>query len=170
MTTASFLMLRRPLDRIRGAGQQVVMVDRRQRAPTHQQWTRIIAVFAALLIAVMPVATSAQSDSRPYDSKLFRLSEILGGIHYLRELCGGGDGQTWRRHMRDLIDAEGTTALRRAVLARRFNLGYRNYSRTYKSCTVTAKAALDRFIRDAQAASSELLATRGEDESDDDAG
>jgi len=26
-------------------------------------------------------------DDRPYDGKLMRLAEILGAIHYLRELC-----------------------------------------------------------------------------------
>lgn len=86
-----------------------------------------------------------------------RLSEILGAIHYLRELCKGSDGQTWRRHMEDLIAAEGTSARRRALLARRFNLGYRNYSRTYRTCSVSANAALDRFLSDASKLASDLI-------------
>ena len=110
--------------------------------------------FTALVVsgAASPVR------SAPYDAQLLRLAEIIGAIHYLRELCGNEDGQTWRNHMQDILEAEGQTALRRAVLARRFNQGYRNYSRTYKSCTVTAKTALERFIRDGESVTKELAA------------
>ena len=79
--------------------------------------------------------TVGTPDTRPYDDKLMRLSEILGAVHYLRELCGSNDGQLWRDRMRELMDTEGSTALRRAKLTRSFNNGYRSYSRTYNSCT-----------------------------------
>lgn len=75
-----------------------------------------------------------------------RLSEILGAVHYLRELCGANDGQLWRDKMRELMDAEGASALRRARLSRSFNQGYRSYSRTYNSCTPTAQTAISRFM------------------------
>ena len=84
--------------------------------------------------------------TKPYDPQLLRLSEILGAVHYLRELCGAGDGQLWREQMRTLITAEGSTALRRARLTRSFNAGYRSYSRTYKVCTASAKTAIARFL------------------------
>ena len=118
--------------------------------------------FALLVVLASAPTASAQNRERAYDADLFRLAEILGGIHYLRALCGHNDGQTWRQHMEGLIKTEGTSAFRRALLARRFNQGYRSYSRTYKTCTVTAKAALERFIDDAKAASNNLLATRGD--------
>jgi uncharacterized protein (TIGR02301 family) len=85
-------------------------------------------------------------DTRPYDERLMRLSEILGAVHYLRELCGANDGQAWRERMKELMDAEGSTALRRAKLTRSFNNGYRSYSRTYNSCTPTAQVAISRFL------------------------
>ena len=44
------------------------------------------------------------ADSRPYDERLMRLSEILGAVHYLRELCGANDGQLWRDRMKELMD------------------------------------------------------------------
>lgn len=96
------------------------------------------------------------SDNRPYDDKLLRLSEILGAIHYLRELCGAHEGQTWRNQMRNLIESEGTTAIRRAKLVKSFNKGYRGYRRTYRSCTESAKTAIDRFMEEG-AALAELL-------------
>ena len=83
---------------------------------------------------------------KPYDEKLTRLSEILGAVHYLRELCGNNDGQLWRERMRELVEGEGTTPMRRAKLTKSFNDGYRSYSRTYQSCTPTAKVAISRFL------------------------
>ena len=88
----------------------------------------------------------APPDTKPYDDRLMRLSEVLGAVHYLRELCGANDGQIWRERMRELMDAEGSSALRRAKLTHSFNNGYRSYSRTYNSCTASAQTAIARFL------------------------
>ncbi len=107
-----------------------------------------IALFIGMA-AVTPAAAQSAiigSDTRPYDERLMRLSEILGAIHYLRELCGSNDGQAWRDRMKELMDAEGSTALRRAKLTRSFNNGYRSYSRTYNNCTPSAQTAITRFL------------------------
>lgn len=96
-------------------------------------------------------------DDRPYDDKLMRLSEILGAIHYLRALCGADEGQTWRDQMKELLESEGTTAIRRAKLVKGFNKGYRGYRRTYRSCTETARVAIDRFMEEGVAISEALL-------------
>ncbi len=118
----------------------------------------LMATLCASLIVHMPRNAGAQlnQDDRPYDGKLVRLSEILGGIHYLRELCGADEGQVWRDQMKEIIDLEGTTAIRRAKLVKGFNKGYRGYRRTYRSCTEPAKTAIDRFM-DEGAALSDLL-------------
>jgi uncharacterized protein (TIGR02301 family) len=97
-------------------------------------------------------------DDRPYDAQLFRLAEILGTVHYLRELCGANEGQTWRDQMRELVASEGTNALRRAKLVESFNRGYRDYSRTYRSCTQPALVAIQRFMEQSAAISDALLA------------
>jgi uncharacterized protein (TIGR02301 family) len=98
-----------------------------------------------LVLAVSTPAAVAQ-DSKPYDDKLLRLSEILGAVHYLRELCGANDGAQWRDRMREIMDGEGSSALRKAKLTRSFNNGYRSYGRTYQSCTPSAQAAIARFL------------------------
>ncbi len=131
--------------------------------------------FAALAAAqsVPPVAASATaqssapsaeptkpSDTKPYDEKLVRLAEILGAVHYLRELCGQTDGQQWRERMREILEADGGSALRRAMLTRSFNSGYRSYGRTYQSCTPTAQTAISRFLQEgAQIADGMIKAT-----------
>ena len=84
-------------------------------------------------------------DDRPYDGKLMRLAEILGAIHYLRELCGAQEGQLWRDQMKEIVRNEGSTAVRRAKLVNSFNDGYRGYRRTYRTCTSSATLAVTRF-------------------------
>ena len=110
-------------------------------------------IFAGPLLApdfaALPLTTPAlaqPAESKPYDDKLTRLAEIMGAVHFLRELCGSSDGQIWRERMRELLDGEGSTALRRAKLTRSFNSGYRSYSRTYQTCTPTAQTAIGRFL------------------------
>lgn len=111
----------------------------------------ILACGIVLLAAIPAHGATAQPaigspDNKPYDERLMRLSEILGAVHYLRELCGANDGQLWRDRMRELMDSEGSSALRRAKLTQSFNNGYRSYSRTYNSCTASAQTAITRFL------------------------
>lgn len=106
------------------------------------------AVAAGLFLLCQPVPGFAQSDAKPYDEKLSRLAEILGAVHYLRELCGSNDGQMWRDRMREIIDGEGSSASRRAKLTKSFNNGYRGYSRTYQTCSPTAQTAINRFMNE----------------------
>jgi uncharacterized protein (TIGR02301 family) len=104
------------------------------------------AFAAGLILAATPQAHAATAGSKPYDDELFRLSEILGAVHYLRELCGADEGQIWRERMSELVKAEGSTALRRAQLTRSFNKGYRSYSRTYNTCSPSAQNVINRFL------------------------
>ncbi len=116
----------------------------------------VIMVFASAASQTVPcqaqpaapsAAPSSDPDARPYDAQVYRLSEILGAVHYLRALCGADESQTWREQMRQLVNAEGTSALRRARLVDSFNKGYRGYARTYRTCTKPALLAIRRFMR-----------------------
>lgn len=105
-----------------------------------------VLVAAVAILAPLPAPAQQPGDTKPYDERLLRLSEILGAVHYLRELCGNNDGQLWRERMRELIEGEGGSAQRRQRLTKSFNDGYRSYSRTYQSCTPTAQVAIGRFL------------------------
>lgn len=124
---------------------------------------RVLVV--TLPIAAMPMVgpVSAQtppaSDTKPYDDRLLRLSEVLGAVHFLRELCGNNDGMLWRDRMRELMDAEGATPTRRLKLTRAFNTGYRSYSRTYGSCTPSAQTAIARFLAEGSEIADNLVKT-----------
>ena len=118
-----------------------------------------LVIAGTCLIAIAAGSTQARAqDQRPYDNDLLRLSEILGSIHYLRAICGHDDKQLWRDQMQALIQAEGSSALRRVVLTRRFNRGFSNYGRTYRRCTESAKTSLTRFMEEAGNLTDKLLA------------
>jgi uncharacterized protein (TIGR02301 family) len=119
----------------------------------------LVVAAAALMIAGAALAQSGGSDAKPYDDKLMRLSEILGAVHYLRELCGANDGQKWRDSMKELMDTEGSSALRRAKLTRSFNNGYRAYSRTYNACSASAQTAITRFLTEGSEIAESLAKT-----------
>ena len=112
-----------------------------------------------LAAAIAAAAPSVADDAKPYDDKLVRLSEILGAVHYLRELCGANDGQLWRERMKELMDAEGSSALRRARLTRSFNQGYMSFSRTYKTCTPSAQTTVTRYLTEGIQISETLVKT-----------
>ena len=67
--------------------------------------------FCGALMLSVTAATQAAGqgaivtpDSRPYDERLMRLSEILGAVHYLRELCGANDvGEHLRQQARAMF-------------------------------------------------------------------
>jgi uncharacterized protein (TIGR02301 family) len=121
-----------------------------------RRWKRAAALAVLVTLCAQSVAFAA-SDAKPYDDRLLRLSEILGAVHYLRELCGANEGQYWRDRMRDLMNAEGSSALRRAKLTRAFNQGYRSYSRTYNTCSPSAQTAIRRFLSEGTTLSEGLL-------------
>lgn len=134
---------------------QGIMMPVRQ-CHRRRQRRRLAAV--ALFVALGASSAAANSpDNKPYDDRLLRLSEILGAVHYLRELCGANDGQLWRDRMTELMNAEGSSALRRARLTRSFNQGYRSYSRTYVACTPTAQTAISRFLAEGVQISEALM-------------
>jgi uncharacterized protein (TIGR02301 family) len=120
--------------------------------------TRICALVLAMAVTVSSLSAQGTSgETRPYDDKLLRLCEILGAVHYLRELCGANDGQLWRDRMKELMDSEGSSALRRAKLTRSFNNGYRSYSRTYNTCSTSAQTAINRFLAEGAEVASGLV-------------
>lgn len=106
-------------------------------------------------------AASERKDTRPYDEDLLQLAEVLGAVHYLRALCGADEGQKWRDQMRGLVDAEGSSALRRARLVRSFNKGYRGYGRTYRRCTQLARLSIERLMKEGKTLAKRILDTAG---------
>jgi uncharacterized protein (TIGR02301 family) len=111
---------------------------------------------AAKRAAAKPDKNAAKSEPQPaeappppYEPQLQRLSEVLGALAFLRDLCGAKDGDDWRDEMSDLLRAEAPEGPRREKFVAAFNRGFRGYELTYRVCTPNAKAATARYLDEA---------------------
>ncbi len=116
-------------------------------------------ILAASLLAASPAA-SVRAAEAPYDAGLLRLAEILGSLHFLRNLCGE-TGSVWRDRMETLVSTEKPEPERRAQMVANFNRGYRSFSSTYANCTPSAVEAINRYTAEGERLSSELAGRYG---------
>lgn len=119
-----------------------------------------ILVLAAALATAQPV--SAQSSVPPYERELLRLAEVLGAVHYLRQLCQADEGQTWRSMMQQLIEAENPSRERRASLVDSFNRGYRGFEQSYHTCNATAVSIIERYMEEGADIAQRIASRYGE--------
>ena len=78
-----------------------------------------------------------------------RLAEILGSLHFLRNLCGE-KGDQWRGEMEKLLQSENPDPERRARFIASFNRGYRSFGGTYTQCTASATEAIGRYMKEGE--------------------
>lgn len=81
-----------------------------------------------------------------YEGQLMRLSEILGALHYLRNLCDAKEGQLWRDEMEKLIAAEQPSQQSQAQMIAAFNRGFRGYAEIHRECNEPAIEAANQFL------------------------
>ncbi|KQT60943.1 hypothetical protein ASG52_17000 [Methylobacterium sp. Leaf456] len=86
----------------------------------------------------------------PYDRDLMRLSEIVGALAFLRNLCAASDAAEWPTRMKAILESEGVTPTRRDRLAGAYNRGFRGYSLTYRVCTPAATEASRRYLAEGE--------------------
>lgn len=115
---------------------------------------------ATSLMAAAP-APAQISATVPYDESLLRLAEVLGSIHYLRNLCGE-ESNEWRDQMEGMLAAENPEPVRRARLIASFNRGYRTFDSVYVTCTEQALAAAERYMSEGATLSREITNRYGE--------
>ncbi|QPC87283.1 TIGR02301 family protein [Mesorhizobium sp. NBSH29] len=116
-----------------------------------------IACLASLLVAGGPVARASEA---PFEGQLMRLAEILGSLHYLRNLCGE-TGKQWRTEMERLLEVEKPESERRAKFVANFNHGYRSFEQFYASCTASASEAISRYMKEGEELSREIVGRYG---------
>jgi uncharacterized protein (TIGR02301 family) len=118
----------------------------------------LASIAAAALLSANPV--SAASAEAPFEQPLLRLAEVLGSLHYLRNLCGE-TGDAWRKEMEQLLATENPGAERRARFIASFNHGYRSFDGVYMACTASATEAIDRYMKEGEALSRDIAARYG---------
>jgi uncharacterized protein (TIGR02301 family) len=118
-----------------------------------------LLVLAVILLARPAApARAVEGGAAPFDGDLQRLSEILGALHYLRDLCGAKEGQKWRNEMQALIEAETSAGERRTRIVASFNRGFRSFQQTYRTCTPAADLAIRRYLEEGAKISREITA------------
>ena len=119
---------------------------------------RALIIAAIALAAASSPARAVEGGPAPFDGDLQRLAEILGALHYLRNICGANEGQKWRNEMQALLDAEAPSGDRRNRLQVRFNRGYRSFQQTYRICTPAADLVIRRYLDEGAKISREITA------------
>lgn len=117
-----------------------------------------VGPFVGLWIGAAAPALPA-SDA-PYEGKMLRLAEVLGSLHYLRNLCGETSSE-WRDRMNAIIEADNPAEAERLRLISKFNEGYRGFSANYTRCTPSALAAIERYMKEGEGLSNEIISRYG---------
>ncbi|TGQ46734.1 TIGR02301 family protein [Mesorhizobium sp. M00.F.Ca.ET.216.01.1.1] len=120
------------------------------------------SVFLATCLAVSTTvaARPALSAEAPFEPGLMRLAEVLGSLHFLRNLCGE-KGDQWRVEMEKLIESENPHPERRARFIASFNRGYRSFGGTYTQCTASATEAISRYMKEGETLSRDIASRYG---------
>lgn len=120
----------------------------------------IAAILALSLLGASGAAAQAPVTEAPFEPKLLRLAEVLGSLHYLRNLCGE-HGSQWRDEMEKLLSAENPDPARRTRFVASFNRGYRSFDGIYSNCTLSATEAISRYMKEGEALSRDIASRFG---------
>ncbi|MER8698367.1 TIGR02301 family protein [Mesorhizobium sp. M1227] len=115
---------------------------------------------ACLAVSVVVGARPAITAEAPFEPGLMRLAEVLGSLHFLRNLCGE-KGDRWRAEMEKLIASENPNPERRARFIASFNRGYRSFGGTYTQCTASATEAISRYMKEGETLSRDIASRYG---------
>lgn len=111
-------------------------------------------------VLALGVARPSAAAEAPYEQSLLRLAEVLGSLHYLRNLCGEA-GDAWRTEMEKLLTTEKPDEARKARLVASFNRGYRSFETSYSTCTASAIESIRRYMEEGETLTRDVAARYG---------
>ncbi|MBX3581403.1 MAG: TIGR02301 family protein [Rhizobiaceae bacterium] len=117
-------------------------------------------IVATALMVPLALSRPAAAVDAPYEPGLLRIAEVMGSLHFLRNLCGD-KGDQWRQTMERLIAAENPDPERRARFIASFNRGYRTFESTYTTCTASATEAIARYTVEGENLARDLASRYG---------
>ncbi|WP_019223340.1 TIGR02301 family protein [Bartonella rattaustraliani] len=110
----------------------------------------LLAIFNILVFFFNSIPTFAQQSSL-YDkncqTKLLRLAEVFGSLHFLQNLCNAPTNK-WYDYMNELLEAEQPIEPKRAVFYEAFNRAYLSFAENYHHCTQYAIEANEIYIQE----------------------
>jgi uncharacterized protein (TIGR02301 family) len=85
-----------------------------------------------------------------YEPQLLRLSETLGVIAYMSQLCGDVSSDAWRLRAEQLMEAESSTQARKERLAGAFNRGFAGHQAAHRTCGERSRLVIERQLQQAR--------------------
>mmetsp|Transcript_19800 Transcript_19800/g.25952 ORF Transcript_19800/g.25952 Transcript_19800/m.25952 type:complete len:138 (-) Transcript_19800:7-420(-) len=126
---------------------------------------RCVVLSFVITLSLAPISFAQEAGSSPlprstppYESRLHRVAELVGSLHYITNLCGTAKNDQFRIKMQEFIEAETLNEpLRRKLLISKYNKGYRAFASVYTSCTDSAKLVETNYRTEGKALIEELL-------------
>ncbi len=98
----------------------------------------------------------------PYDDKLAQLSEILGSLDFIRNLCERDSEPQWKAMMAQLLDSDAKDEpSRREKLTAAYNRGYRTFSAIQTTCSAQLRATAERYRNEGATLATEITTRYG---------
>lgn len=98
----------------------------------------------------------------PYDDQLTRLSEILGSLDFIRNLCAEKPEPQWKSMMNALLESDAKDeAERKARLTAAFNRGYHAFAAIQTGCSAPLRQVADRYRIEGATLATEIAARFG---------
>ncbi len=120
------------------------------------------ALVACALLGATPAAyaqTGGKSGrAAAYWADVLRVAEILGSVHYMRDLCDGSEGQVWREKMRELLKATEPDEQTRELLVGHFNSAYHKARIAHGRCSGKTVTEINRLLDEGAKLSARLSA------------
>lgn len=113
----------------------------------------------ALALALLLGWASQPARADDMTAGLMRLSEILGSVHHLREVCGANEGALWRNKMIDMLNVADLDAAARQAMISHFNDAYHGAQRSFPACSASAAAKANALFDEARRLAGRLAGT-----------
>ncbi|MDO8289896.1 MAG: TIGR02301 family protein [Parvibaculum sp.] len=117
-----------------------------------------VGAFLVPMIACAFTPAHARADA--LNDGLTRLSEILGKIHHLRDVCGANDGPLWRNKMIDMINAANLDPDKRQQMIAHFNDAYYDARTVFPKCSGEAAKQANLLFDEAENLAAQLSGGR----------
>lgn len=102
------------------------------------------------------IALPAAAETDKFGKGVQDLAEILGRVHYMRNLCAPGEDPVWRDAMMELIRLEEPSRADRLEMTRRFNQGYHAARERFPECNAAARREMEELAAEGARLSSRL--------------
>lgn len=102
-----------------------------------------------------------EAPAAPYETDLLKVSEVMGGLALLQQVCAAPAAESWTERMRALMEAEGRSPAIRDRLAGAYNKGFRAYALMHRDCTPVSREAAARLAREGEALARQIASRYG---------